>query len=112
MMARRLFWCRIGFRFGPFCSAPFWLLFHAAWIPAMLLLAGQIVLSILIYGHGLGVVGLGIAWLVGLHAQDLRSWSLRRRGWRLAAIVTARARDEAYARLLANHDDLRAAAAG
>ena len=93
---------REGFSWWAALFGPFWLLTHAAWIPALLLFALELLLRATLPAHaGLtGAVGLGLAWLVGLHGQDLRGWSMARRGWRLSHLVTAPDQDRAYARLL------------
>jgi hypothetical protein len=103
---------RDGFSFWAFIFGPFWLLAHAAWIPAILLLALDVALSAILHGPASSIVGLGVAWLVGLHAQDLRGWGLTRRGWRLGDVVAAPDWDHAYARLLTTRPELQAAAAG
>jgi hypothetical protein len=102
---------RDGFSVWALLFGPFWLLMKAAWIPAGVLFALEIVLRLLLHPPIAGIVGLGVAWLVGLHAQDLCGWSLARRGWQLRTVATGRTHDEAYARLLAGEPDLWAAAA-
>jgi hypothetical protein len=102
---------RDGFSVWALLFGPLWLLVHAAWIPAALLLALDIELRLALHPPVAGIVGLGVAWLVGLHAQDLRGWSLARRGWSLAHIVTGRGRTDAYARLLTSEPAVWAAAA-
>jgi hypothetical protein len=103
---------RDGFSFWALVFGPFWLLVHAAWIPAVLLLALDTALRAVLHGTAATIVGLGVAWLVGLHAQDLRGWGLARRGWRLGYVVAARDWDSAYSRLLSGRPELQAAAAG
>jgi hypothetical protein len=101
---------RDGFSFWAFLFGPFWLLAHAAWIPAALLFAFDVLLRAVLHGPTAAIVGLGVAWLVGLHAQDLRGWSLLRRGWRVATVVAASGQDVAYGRLLTAHPELHVAA--
>jgi hypothetical protein len=101
---------RDGFSFWALVFGPFWLLVHAAWIPAVLLVALEVLLRVILPPPVAGIAVLGLAVLVGLHAQDLRGWSLARRGWRLGAVVSGRGSDDAYARLLAEERDLWAAA--
>jgi hypothetical protein len=91
-----------SFSLGAFLFGPIWLLVHAAWIPGLILLALGIVLPIFLHGAMLIILALAIAWLTGLHGQDLRGWTLSLRGWRLAHIVAARDHDAAYLRLLAS----------
>ena len=102
---------RDGFSLWAFLFGPLWLLLHAAWIPALLLLAANLVLSVALHGPAAPIAGLGLAWLVGLYGQEWRGWSLARRGWRLAHVIAARDHDGAYARLLTGHPEYQADAA-
>lgn len=91
---------RDGFSVWAFLFGPLWLLLHAAFIPAIGLLAIDLVLSATLHGPAATIVGFGLAWLVGLHGQDMRGWSLTRRGFVLAHVVVGQGQDAAYARLL------------
>jgi hypothetical protein len=99
-----------AFSWGAFVFGPLWLAAHRAWIPAVLALAG---------GVGVGaatkpplqiVLGLALAWLLGLFGQDLRRWSLTRRGFVLTHVVAGRTADEAVVRLLDQRPELAAEA--
>jgi len=101
-----------GFSFWALIFGPLWLLAHRAWIAALLVIAASIALTAVEsepVRHALGFA----AWLlVGLSANDLRRWSLSRRGFTLAHVVAARDADGALLRLLDLHPDLAAAMRG
>ncbi len=96
---------REGFVWGAFLLGPLWFLSRGAWIPAGLSFAALLLASVL-PSPASGFVSLGLMALLGLSAQDLRAWSLTRRGYHLAHIVTARTESDALARLLTNRPDL------
>lgn len=90
---------REGFSFWAFLFGPFWLFRHRAWI------AGGVVLLVLISVNFLDdpwgiALALAFHLLLGFHGGDLRRWTLRRRGWKLAHVVQARDSDSAMVRLL------------
>jgi hypothetical protein len=89
-----------GFAFWAFLLGPLWLFWHRCW------LAGLGALGLLIAARFLpdpwgGPMMLGIQLLLGLHGQDLRRWTLRRRGWTLAHIVFGADLEAAQLRALA-----------
>ena len=101
---------REGFSWGALLFGPFWLLAHRAWIAGVIVLCADIVL--VVADHSLATLaGLLLAWGLGLFGQDIRRWSLSRRGFALEHVVAARDADAAYARLLAARPDLQAMAA-
>ena len=85
---------RDGFHFWAFVLAPLWMLRHRLWLVLIgyLIVAGGI-------GFGLRAFGVSnaamfgaqvlLAFLVGLEAGSLRRWTLRRRKWEAAGIVSA-----------------------
>ena len=88
---------------------PVWLLWHGAWIAALLLgcLYGLIAVAA---GEVVGpILLLGLAWFTGLSGHDLRRWALGRRRFRLAHVVAAADAEAALARVFAAHPDLAAA---
>ena len=97
---------REGFSLGCALFGPFWLALHRAWIPAALTLAAWLVLDSLAAGTVRLVLDLGLMLLLGLSGNDLRRWSLERRGFTLAEVVTARNTEGAFAQLLARRRDL------
>ncbi|OEJ64405.1 DUF2628 domain-containing protein [Magnetovibrio blakemorei] len=83
----------------------FWALVLGAWDVALVLLAVQIVAGLalpMLIGDAtaLSVVQLGVSVLIGLIANELRRWSLDRRGMHEEAIVTAHDKEEAERRYL------------
>jgi len=52
------------------------------------------------------VLDAGLMLLLGLSGHDLRRWSLDRRGFTLAEVVTARNAETAFAHLLTRRRDL------
>lgn len=82
-----------------------WALVVGAWEVALILVAAQIVigaaLPLLISDPGAQtVVQLGLAVVVGVVANELRRWTLERRGMFEDAVVTARDKEEAERRYL------------
>ena len=94
------------FSWGGFLFGPFWLLAHRAWIAGLIALAADIAIAAARIGPAGTILGFGISWLIGLFGQDLRRWSLERRGFALAEVVTARDGDGAWLRLLDRRPDL------
>ena len=96
---------REGFSFGAFLFGPFWLLAQRAWIPGILLLCLEVALAAL-PRPACSVVGLGLAWMIGLTARDMLRWSLGRRGFLFAHVVAAEDDDRAWLRLMMARPDL------
>ena len=103
---------REGFSLGAFLFGPFWLLRHRAWIPGILLLVALVVLRAAFPTGVVAIVGLGIAAIIGLVGQDLRRWSLERRGYTMAHVLAARDGETALGRLLTFRPDVAASFAG
>jgi hypothetical protein len=89
-----------------FLFGPFWLAWKAAWLPAALVLAAEILAHIVVAGPAGSVAGLAIGVLCGLFGREWLVISLRRRGWAMEAVVVARGRDAALRRLLDARPDL------
>ena len=97
---------REGFSWGALIFGWLWLLLHRAWIPATLLLAAGVAV-VALTSDGVQAILLGaIAVLQGLFGNDLRRWSLERRGYRLAHVVAARDDESAFARLIEGRPEL------
>lgn len=88
-----------GFSLLACIFGPFWLLAHRAWLAGGVVLLALIALSFLPDPWGLAL-DLALLILLGFHGQDLRRWTLSRRGWVLGHLVLARDADSALARLL------------
>ena len=90
----RFVFVRDGFHFWAFLLTPFWMLRRGLW----LVLFGYLLVSLglLVGMRWLGASLSVIFWmevllsiLVGLEAASLRRWTLRRRKWREAGLVSA-----------------------
>jgi hypothetical protein len=79
---------------------PLWLLAHRAWIAAVLVLCAETAALAAAHGTLRLMLALAILWSLGLFGQDLRRWSLGRRGFVLSHVVAAATGDAATARLL------------
>ena len=97
---------RDGFSWGALLFGPFWLLAHRAWIPAALSFAAFVLLGALLRDPFHTTATLGLMVLHGFSGNDLRAWSLERRGFLMAHVLAARGEDDALARLLNNRPDL------
>ncbi len=94
-----------GFRWGALLFGPLWLAWHRAWIPAALAAAALVGILIVPGGAGRAVLLAAEALLLGLTGNDLRRWSLGRRGYVLTDVVAARDADAALARFLARRPE-------
>ena len=88
----RFVFVRDGFAFWAFLLAPLWMLRHRLWLVftgyILVTVALQIVLGMIgASSTVMAVVGLLMAWLVGLEAATLRRFTLGRRRWRNVGIV-------------------------
>lgn len=97
---------REGFAWGGFVFGPLWLLAQGAWIAGVLALCADTLAWGLLH-DGLRFPALAsIGWLVGLFGQDMRRWSLERRGFHEVHVIAAPDEDTALARLLDRRPDL------
>ncbi len=97
---------REGFSLGAAVFGPLWFAWRRAWVPAFLALAVWVVVDTLTSGGTRLVLDAGLVLLQGLSGHDLRRWSLGRRRFTLAEVVTARNSETAWARLLDRRGDL------
>lgn len=95
-----------GFSWLALIFGPLWLAVHRAWIPAAIVLAADVMISILVPSPLSFVLDAGFTVLVGLSAQDLRRWSIENRGYLLTHVISARDEEEALGRLLTGRPDL------
>jgi hypothetical protein len=94
------------FSWGAALFGPLWLFARRAWVGGVLALAAAIALGLAPIDPAVrGVTGLALAWLLGLWGQDLRRWSLSRRGYTLAHVVAAPSADAATLRLAEQRPD-------
>lgn len=94
------------FSWGAAILGPFWLFAHRAWIAGILAVVAALMIGWLAPGEWKVPLAVALGVLLGLFGQDLRRWSLARRGFLMAHVVAARDQDEALARLLARRPDL------
>ena len=94
-------WSWAGFLFGPI-----WLLVQRAWIPALLEIAGAVLLAGLAPPQVWRPALLGLGLLNGLLGRDFIRWSLERRGYALDHVLIAPDRDAALLRLFTARPDL------
>jgi hypothetical protein len=92
--AERFKFVRDGFSWPAFILGPIWMLFHRLALVLLLWLVVVLVLGAVIRLFGVPsgtalLVFLLLALLIGLEASTLRSWTLKRRGWREIGIVVA-----------------------
>jgi hypothetical protein len=97
---------REGFSLGAALFGPVWLALRRAWVPAAVALAAWVAVGSLTLGGPRLVLDVGLVLLQGLSGHDLRRWSLARRGFTLAEVVTAHNGEAAFARLLDRRRDL------
>jgi hypothetical protein len=90
-----------GLMFGPL-----WLLARGAWIAGVIALAGDIAIAAARIGPAGTILGFGLSWIIGLFGNDLRRWSLSRRGFAMAQVVAERNGEAAMARLLDHRPEL------
>ena len=102
---------REGFSWGALIFGPLWLLAHRAWIPAVLAIAVGVAIGTLPAGAVRTALSIAYPLLLGFSGNDMRRFSLERRGYRLVNVVAARDAESAFARLLAGRPDLMAAIA-
>jgi hypothetical protein len=97
---------REGFSPGAALLGPLWFALRRAWLPAVFAFAAWLAVDTLTAGGTRLVLDAGLMLLQGLSGHDLRRWSLERRGFTLAEVVTARNAESAFERLLDRRRDL------
>nr|WP_294555017.1 DUF2628 domain-containing protein [uncultured Rhodopila sp.] len=99
---------REGFSWGALIFGPLWLAAHRAWIAAGLSFAAFVCIALLAPQPAGAILSAGLAIVLGLIGNDLRSNALEQRGYTLLHVLAARGRDEAWMRLIAARPDLKA----
>jgi hypothetical protein len=97
---------REGFSWGALLFGPLWLAAHRAWIAAILTVVADVLILSLATDGISAVLTAGLVLLLGLSGQDLRRWSLDRRGYLLAQVIAAHNELGALERLLTRRPDL------
>lgn len=105
---------REGFSFWAFLFQMLWALYHRLWLVTALFLLVGLGAEILSRNLGLGsgahlVFSLSVATLIGAEANNLRRWTLARRGYSETAVVAGHDLDEAEGHYFS---DLHGAGAG
>jgi Protein of unknown function (DUF2628) len=95
-----------SFSWGAMILGPVWLAAHRAWISAAIALAVYILLALLFNPNAVPVLLAGEALLLGLTGNDLRRWSLERRGYVMTNVFAARNQLDAFRTLLESRPDL------
>lgn len=95
-----------GFSFGTLIFGPFWLALHRAWIPAILVLAADVLIALLVPAPFDLALDIAMALLLGLFGHDLRRWAIERRGYLLTQVISGRDETEALGQLLQRRPDL------
>lgn len=93
-----------------------WLLFHRMWLVLLAFLGLVVVLNLAagLFAGGETIGGwmsLGLTVLLAFEANDLRRWTLERRGYRLAGTVSGRTRTECEQRFFTDWLDRTGASA-
>jgi type III secretory pathway component EscR len=100
-----------GFSWPAFVLSVIWALWMRLWLVALIFLAVEVTWSLLAGWLGLTVVAqvtvsLGLAVMIGFVANDLRRWTLFRRGYAEVGVAAAGDRDAALQRFLDQHTRL------
>lgn len=100
---QRIVFVRDGFHFWAFITAWLWMLWYRMWLLLVIYLVTFAVIELGMHyagvgGGGLAIVGLLIAFLVGMEASTLRRFTLTRRGWKNVGIVSGEDREDAERR--------------
>jgi hypothetical protein len=95
---------RDGFSWGAFLFGPLWFFANRLWLAGLAILAAYLALGVTLRFGGLPagprfLIALLAAILVGLEANSLRRWTLRRGGRPAVDVVARRRRDEAETEL-------------
>ncbi len=90
---------------------PLWLLWHRAWLPALLAVVALVLACTLVPPPGRPAAAFAVLLVLALFGNDLRRWALERAGFVLGHVVAGRSRDEALFRLLSNVPGVRGALA-
>jgi len=87
-----------GFSLPALLIPELWLLWHRMWIPLLGYLGYRVIIGLIALALGdaaAGMIALILAFLFALEANNLRRWSLGRKGWRIVGETIGRSRNEA-----------------
>lgn len=94
------------FAWGAFFFGPLWLAFHRAWIALGLAVAVTVIIPAIVPPIHAAIILAGLSLLLGLVGNDIRRWSLERRGYLETYVLCARNELEAMKELLNYRPDL------
>ncbi len=102
---------REGFSFWAFLMSLLYVLWHRMWWVACGLVVIHGFVHLMTWAFHIDpfsstVIGLGVSALLGLFANDLRRWSLERKGFGTFGLVTGRTEEEALSRFLESNPAL------
>ncbi|MBI0434795.1 DUF2628 domain-containing protein [Roseomonas sp. KE0001] len=101
-----------GFSWLAALLPPLWFLMHRLWLVLLLWLALAVLAAVLLPAAVTPYVLIAAQILIGLQAQDLRRWSLARRGLPVAAVVLGGDEEAALLRALDRRPELAAVEGG
>jgi hypothetical protein len=102
--AERVAFVRDGFSWLAFLFPLLWLLWHRMWLVLVLWIAVVVLVewgASFLGGPAPLVAALAIAVVVGFEANNLRRWTLERRGWQFAGVVAGTDRSDCERRFFA-----------
>lgn len=102
--ADRIVFIKDGFSWPALILPILWILWHRLWLVLLGYLAAAVAVeaaALTAGGPWAAISGVMFAILFGLEANNLRRWTLERRGWTFAAAMAGADRDEAEARFFA-----------
>lgn len=107
-LGRDVILIREGFNWFAFLFAGLWALWSRQWLVALGLIAVELVWSALALELDLdpltqAAISVGLALIIGWVANDLRRWSLFRRGYAEVGVVAGRDDDQAMQRFFDQH---------
>lgn len=99
---------REGFNWFAFLFSGLWAAWSRLWLVALGLIAVEVLWSVLAWWLDpdpvtQGAISFGLALIVGWSANDLRRWTLFRRGYAEVGVVAARDNDSAMQRFFDQH---------
>lgn len=104
-LAERLTLVAEGFSVFAFVLAPVWMLINRLWLALVVYVVAIVALELAMAALGThdlwqALIGLAIHLVIGFEADEIRRWSLARKGWQSVAVVTGRDAEEGEARFL------------
>lgn len=110
--ADRIAFVREGFAWLALLFPFIWLLVHGMWLVLLLFIAVVAAVNVGFVATGLGEAAaswatIAISVLFAFQANDLRRWTLERRGFKVIGAVSGRNRDECEIRFFADWDGVR-----